>query len=487
MNKNQPSVKLNFLMNILLTMSSFIFPLITFPYIARVLEADGNGKIQLAISIITLFSVLAQLGIPTYGIRACAAVRDDKEKLSRTVHELTVVQIFTTLLSFGLFLLCLFFVPKLREEKTLYLVTSMMIFLSNIGAEWMFKALEKYTYITVRSLLFKVISIVAMFMLVREKGDYVIYAAINVFASVGSNILNLTKLHKYIYIKPVGNYNIKRHIKPVLVLFSYVCATIIYTTIDSVMLGFMTTDTEVGYYSVAIKIKNILVSVVTALSAVLLPRAAYYFEQGNLEEFWRLVAKALRVVILIAAPFAVYFMIYAKSSIFFLSGEMYEASVVPMMVLMPTLLFIGITSITGVQVLIPMNKEKIVLIASIIGALVDCIINAILIPSLGATGVAIGTLIAEIIVFLIQYAVLRKQLNPMIKNLRLGLIAVAIIISSLLSFWVASLQLSHFLTLLISAFLFFGSYILVLHFGKEEELLDMERKGLKTLKKFIKK
>lgn len=487
MSEKQPSIKLNFLMNIILTMSSFIFPLITFPYVSRVLEADGNGKIQLAVSIISLFTTFAQLGIPTYGIRVCAANRDNKIKLTRTVHELALIQLITMIISFCAFFGCLYLVPKLNSEKILYLVTSVSIFLTCIGMEWLFKALEQYTYITIRSLLFKVISIVAMFLLVKSKSDYVIYAAISVFASAGANVLNLTRLHRYIGLRPVGKYNLKQHIKPVLILFSYVCATLIYTTIDSVMLGFMTNDYEVGYYSTAIKIKNILVSIVTALSTVLLPRASYYYNQGKYDEFWRLVAKALRVVLLISVPFAIYFMLFAKSSIFLLSGELYEASIVPMIILMPTIIFIGLTSITGVQVLIPTKREHIILWASIVGAIVDCVVNAVLIPIQGATGAAIGTLVAEFIVLLVHFIVLRKKIIPMIKSLRLLLIVIAIVFSFIASFWVLALNLSYLLTLIISAILFFGVYVLVLHFGKEQTIIEIESKCKEVLKKIFRK
>lgn len=478
MKEKGPSVKLNFLMNMLLTMSSFIFPLITFPYVSRVLEADGNGKIQLAVSIISLFTTFAQLGIPTYGIRVCAANRDDKEKLTRTVHELVVIQFFTMLISIGAFIGCLMLVPKLKEEKMLYIVTSATVVLSCVGMEWLFKALEQYTYITVRSLVFKVISVVAMFLLVKSKGDYVIYAGISVIASSGSNLLNLTRLHKYIGFKPVGNYNVKRHLKPILILFSYVCATLIYTAIDSVMLGFMTTDAEVGYYSVSIKVKNILVGVVTALSAVLLPRASYYYQRGEYDLFWELVAKALRVVLIISVPLSVYFMMYAKNSVLLLSGEMYLPSILPMIILMPTLIFIGLTSITGVQVLIPTGKEHIILWASVIGAVVDCVVNALLIPSMGATGAAIGTLVAEIIVFIIHYFILRKKLNLMLKSLRLIMIVLSVGISSLASFWVVGMGLSSFFTLAISAALFFIVYAICLRVCREELLISIERKLL---------
>lgn len=480
--QKKPSLSLNFLMNIILTMSSLIFPLITFPYISRVLLAEGNGKVQLATSVISYFLMIAQLGIPTYGIRVCAVARDDKVKLTRTVHELVVIQMVTMLLSYLLFFPCLNLIPKIHAERSLYLVTSSLILLNSIGMEWLFKAMEQYTYITTRSLVFKLLSIIAMFLLVHSKEDYVLYAGINVLASAGSYVMNLTQLPKYIDLKPVGGYQYRQHFKPVLILFAYVCATTIYTNLDSVMLGFMLTDADVGYYGVAVKIKNILVSVVTALGAVMLPRVSYYYEQGLLEKFWDMAAKAFRVVLMMAVPLAVYFMIFAKHGIFFLSGESYAPSIIPMVVIMPTLICIGLTSVTGVQILIPSKREHVVLYASIAGAVVDLILNALLIPSLRSTGAAIGTLVAEITVLVIQVAVLRKNLFPLRKSMGIGVICIASVVSGLASFWVVFLHASDFVVLAVSTTVFFGVYLLILHFCKEPFLMQAEEKLFAHLK-----
>lgn len=481
MQKN-PSLSLNFLMNIILTMSSLIFPLITFPYISRVLLAEGNGKVQLATSVISYFLLIAQLGIPTYGIRICAVSRDDKMKLTRTVHELIVIQMVTMILSYLLFFFCLNLIPRIRVERDLYLVTSSMILLNSIGMEWLFKAMEQYAYITTRSLIFKLLSIVSMFLLVRSKDDYVVYAGINVLASAGSYVMNLTQLHKYIYLRPVGGYQFRQHFKPVLILFAYVCATTIYTNLDSVMLGFMLTDADVGYYGVAVKIKNILVSVVTALGAVMLPRVSNYYERGLMEEFWDMAAKVFRVVLMMVVPLTTFFVIFAEQGIYFLAGELYAPSIMPMIVIMPTLILIGLTSVTGVQILIPSNREHVVLYASIAGAIVDLILNALLIPSLRSTGAAIGTFVAECTVLVIHVAVLKKNLYPMIRSMGIGAICVATAISALASFWITFLQVSYFMVLAVSAMVFFCIYVLVLYFFKDPFVIQGGKKLLELLK-----
>ena len=478
----QKSLKINFIMNAILTMSSFIFPLITFPYVSRVLMPAGMGKVNFATSVINYFSMIAQLGIPTYGIRACAIVRDDREKLTRTAHELLIINIVMSIISYlGLFL-ALAFVPRLQSEHTLYIIVSFTIILTTIGMEWLYKALEQYTYITVRSLIFKAISVVAMLLLIHSKDDYLLYGAITIFAASASNILNFINIHRYIGLKPVGNYNIKRHLKPVLVFFSMSVATTIYTNLDTVMLGFMKNDAEVGYYTAAVKIKGILVSIVTSLGTVLLPRASYYIEQGEIERFNFLSKKAFNFVCLLATPLVIYFIIFAKQGILLLSGKAYGPAVLPMQLIMFTVLFIGISNITGIQILVPLGYERIVLLSEIVGAITDLIINFILIPSLASSGAAIGTLVAEAIVLLVQYFTVRNQVPDLFSSVKYNKILGAIILAVAGSFWVLYLNLVTFITLLVSAVLFFFIYALTLILMKETLVKEIFQEVLRKAK-----
>lgn len=467
------SIKLNFIMNIILTMSSFIFPLITFPYVSRVLLPVGTGKVSMATSVITYFSMFAQLGIPTYGIRACAKVRDNREKLSKVAQELLIINIIMSMISYMVLIILLFYVPKFRCEKELYVILSFNIILTSIGMEWLYKALEQYTYITVRSVIFKFIALIFMFFLVHKQTDYVIYGGITIFAASASNILNLINVHKFINLKLVGNYNFRRHLKPVLIFFAMSCATTIYTNLDTVMLGFMTTDTDVGYYNAAVKIKVILVSVVTSLGTVLLPRASYYIQRGELKEFHRITRKALNFVFLMATPLFVYFIYFAKEGIFFLSGNNYVGSIIPMQVIMPTRLLIGITNILGIQILVPTGREKIVLYSEIVGAVVDVIINALLIPVYASTGAAIGTLVAELAVFIVQYMTLKNEVHDSFKQIHFIKITIALVLASLASLWIKGLGWGDFAMLVISAILFFGVYGITLLILKEEMILEI--------------
>lgn len=211
----QKSLKLNFIMNAILTMSSFLFPLITFPYVSRILLPIGTGKVSFANSVVTYFVMISQLGIPTYGIRACAIVRDDEEKLKKTVYELFAINVVMSILAYIVFFAALIYVPRLRADRTLFLITGTLIFFNTIGVEWLYKALEQYTYITVRSIIFKFIALIAMFVLVHDVDDYVIYGGISIFAASASNVFNFIRLRKIIGKKKVSQLNFKQHFKPV--------------------------------------------------------------------------------------------------------------------------------------------------------------------------------------------------------------------------------------------------------------------------------
>ena len=461
------SVKFNFIMNVILTASTFIFPLITFPYISRILLPAGVGKVNFATSLVSYFSMIAMLGVPTYGIRACAQVRDDREELSRTVHEIFFINLVMGVLVSIVYFAALATVPRLRADYALFAVMSTTILFNVIGMEWLYKGLEQYSYITVRSIVFKVIGLILMFLFVKSEKDYVIYGAITIVAGVGSNFLNFLKLPEIIDLRPVGHYNLRRHWRVIMVFFMMSVATTIYTNLDTVMLGFMKDDTEVGYYTASVKVKSILVSFVTALSTVLLPRVSYYIEHGLKEEFQKVSRKALNFVVVVAVPVVVYFTLYAKESILLLSGTEFMGAVEPMKIIMPTVLFIGITNVLGIQILVPLGREMAVCISVMVGAVVDLMINAVCIPNMASSGAAFGTVIAELAVLVVQCWILRTQIREFMKDVQWFKILAAMAAAAFLSAGVKSLQIHNFLILCVSWVVFAAVYGMILIILKE--------------------
>lgn len=471
--RKQKSIKINFIMNTLLTISSFVFPLITFPYISRVLQPIGTGKVNFATSTIAYFSMFAMLGIPTYGIKKCAEVRDDKDELSKTVQELFIINLITAIVTYVVFFFALFLVGRLREERPLFLITSLSIFLNVLGMEWMYKALEQYSYITIRSFVFKTIGVIATFLLVHDTSHYLIYGGINLFASSASYLLNFFYARKFISFKRYSEYELKKHMRPILVFFAMACASSIYTNLDNVMLGFMKGDEAVGYYNACVRVKQILVGVVTSLGTVLLPRSAYYIENGYLDEFYKIAKKSFNFVFLIGTPIVVYFAVFSRECILLLAGREYMNAVAPMQIIMPTVLFIGLTTVLGIQMLVPLGKEKVVLYSEIAGAATDLVLNAILIPRMAATGAAIGTLVAEMVVLFVQYIALRNVAKDYFKTVKYVVLAIASILALGASVWTKLIGMNVFVALIVSSMLYFGVYGITMIVCKEPLCIEI--------------
>lgn len=320
-----------------------------------------------------------------------------------------------------------------------------------------------------------------MFLLVKSKEDYVIYGGISIFASSASNVLNFMNAHKYVLLRPTGKYNFRQHMKPIMIFFAMSCATTVYTNLDTVMLGFIKTDEDVGYYNAAVKIKGILVSIITSLGTVLLPRASYYIEHNLKREFEEITKKAINFVCVAALPMMVYFILYAREGIYFLSGDTYGGSVLPMQILMPTLFFIGLTNIMGIQVMVPLGKEKWVLYSVTLGAIVDMLINAVLIPGMASSGAAIGTLIAEAAVLVYQYWKLKDLTCGILEKVHWKILIFAVLIAGAVAIWVKVLNLGVFFTLVLSAVIYFGIYGAILLVAGEPLLKEIWGQILKKI------
>ncbi len=464
----QHSIKYNFLMDLILKVSTILFPMITFPYVSRVLSPEGLGRVSFATSVISYFQLFAALGIPTYGVRLCTKYRDDRKKLSKAFQELLIINSSTTILSYVVFIVALLSVRKFKDDSLLLIITSANVLLSTLGVSWLYTALEQYKYITVRSLIVKVFSMIALFLLVRNENDYIVYATITVVGTVGSNIYNLIYSRKFVSWNPTGGYDLKCHMKPIFILFAMSLAGSIYTNLDTLMLGFMVNDVEVGYYTAAVKMKGLLVSFTVSLGGVMLPRLAYYLQNNKEDMFNQMSAKAFNIISYIAVPLVVFFMIFAKESVLILSGEGYLNAVWPMIAIMPTVLCISLTNMMGYQILIPSTKEDKVLVSVTAGAIIDAILNFFLIPQLGALGAALGTLAAEIGVLLIQcyylksyFAKVRAQITPQyILKPIFGAVLLGIVLKM---FWNGNV----FIKMMVSSILFFGMYAILFWFEKE--------------------
>lgn len=475
------SVGYNFIMNFLLTASSFLFPLITFPYVSRVLQATAMGRVSFVASVANYFLMVASLGIPTYAIRACAQVRDDRKQLSKVAQEILIINLIATALVMVTYGVMIVTVPRFRSDTTLFLINGVQIILNAIGVNWLYQALEQYDYITVRSVIFKVVSVALMFWLVKSESDYVIYGAITVFAAAGANVLSLLRMWRYVDFKKEGKYEFRRHLKPIFVLFAQNAAVSVYTNLDIVMLGFIKGDYEVGLYSVAVKIKAVLLSLVTSLGNVLLPRMSYYAKSNDVEKFQSTAVMALNFTMLLSVPLSLFFVMYADDSILLLAGAGYVGAVLATQLLTVAVVPNGLTGVLGVQVLTAQGREKCVLYSVIGGAVIDFALNLVLIPKYGVTGAALATMIAELGVLAIQIFYTRGLLRRVLKSMRVWAYLLAAVAGAALSMTAGFLTVdSVVLRLLLHAALFGVGYGLVL-------LLLREPLLMKALERIFKK
>mgnify|MGYP004470454641 FL=1 len=473
------NIRYNFLMNFILTISNFLFPLITFPYVSRVLGPNGMGISSFAMSIISYFVILATLGSATYGIRACSQVGENKDELSKVTHEIIFINLITMIISYLFLYFCVHFFDGLHENKSSIAIASFMILLNVCSVEWFYRGIEKYTYITIVSLLFKLIALVSSFIFIQKNSDYFSFILISVISLSGSGIINLLNIKKYINFKFYNDYNLKKHIKPMLTFFFMSLAISVYTYTDSVLLGLLTNLDEVGFYNVAVRIKGILISIVTSLGVVLLPKLSLYIKKGMMNEFSSLLILSLRFIVALSLPLVIFFIFFAKETILLLSGEQYFNSIPLLQISLVAVIIVGITNILGIQMLVPLGKEKKLFVSVLCGALINVVANFTLIPFLSSVGAAISMVLAEFTILLIQIYFLKKYMFLFMK-----VNYIKVILSSLISLGVVSIFRSfifdnNFLLLLCSGSIFFIIYLITLLLLKERILIDVLKLELK--------
>lgn len=421
----EKSIKKNAIYSAIHAVMVLAFPVISFPYASRILMPEGIGKVNFATSVMGYFTLLAGLGISSYSIREASKVRQDKLLLSKFVKEIFFISLFSTFFSYIVFFISLISVPKFEEYRSLLLIFSSTIIFSSIGLEWLYSALEEFRYIAIRSFIFHCVSIVFLFIFVRTKDDYLWYAVFGIICSIGCNICNFFYARRFLDFTIKIKLEFKRHIKPIFTFFGMSLITTVYTMFDSIMLGFLASDTEVGYYSAATKLNRMILGLLTAITAVLLPRLTLFMQNKDRVSFNLLTEKAMCVITLLGVPFVVGLILLAEPLVLLFSGQDYYPAVLPMQVISPIMLVISISSFTGTQILPSLQKEKISLISYFLGAATNIAINCLLIPKYGAIGAAIGTVCAETIIFAFQGIYLRRILvkRTVIINLLQSIVA----------------------------------------------------------------
>ena len=479
------SIKKNVVMNIIYSLLNVVFPLITFPYVSRVLSTEGMGIYSFFSSFASYIVIISAVGISTYGVRSVAIKRENNDSLSQVVSELFTINVATTVIMLLLLTIFMGFIPQFKNNASVFILYLIYILSSPFSLEWFFYGLEKYDYITKRSLFFKSVSLIFIFLFVKTQKDFIIYIIIMVFSYVIGNVVNFLYAMKYFSFRIVKIEMLKKHVKSMLIMFASVLAINVYTNLDTIMLGFISTNTQVAYYSIAVKIKSILIMVVNSVSVVLLPRLSFYINNDYKDKYNATLKKSISVILMTVLPLTLFFMVQAKECVIFLGGNQYKNSYICLAIIMPVLIFSGISNITGNQILIPNNKENLFLKAVLTGAIIDIIFNAFFIYRFGAIGAAIATVLAEFTQMSTQIFYSKKLfLDIMIDRKELLQYSIAVTLSSvaLILFNKYSVIDNLVIILLVSAAIFFGLYIIILALMKNDIILNIMNQVLNGMK-----
>lgn len=400
------SVKINSVLNTIKTLVSLIFPIITYPYALRALGADNIGHYTFAKTIVNYCVLLAGLGISRYATREGARYRDDKKKFNEFASEMLSINLGSTIVAYTVLVIVFLASPKIQGYADVIWIQSLVIIFTTLGMDWLYSCLEEYLFVTIRSIIVQLISIVALFVFVRNSSDIIAYTWVLTFSTVGSYAINFI----YILIKISLKLTFKHfriNIVPIMLLFVSSIASTIYVNSDSTMLGLLKDDYTVGLYDAATKIYTVAQQILSAALLVTLPRLSNYWGKEKKKEYWKLVNDAIDYVITFVTPAVIGLFLMAYEVIVVVAGKQYTQSADTLRILSLSLF----CSLFGIfytnTMLLPQQKEKEVSIIMVIAAAVNIGLNLIFIPAFAQNGAAITTLIAEFIVLIFQIIVMR--------------------------------------------------------------------------------
>jgi len=403
------SLTRNAILNTIKTLMSMIFPLITYPYVTRILQVENIGKINFSASIVSYFTLFAGLGINTYAIREGSRLRQNKQKLERFAREVFTINILSTLIAYMLFLGTVASIKNLHLYIPLILIQSIGIVAPAIGIDWLYVIYEDYGYITIQSIIVQIISMFLMFSLIHKQSDYVLYAGILTFSSTAAYIFNFIHSRKYIKICLTRRPHIDEHIKPIIVIFAMSVATTIYVNSDTTMLGFISGDYYVGLYNASTKIYTVLKSLMAACILVSLPRLSNYMALKKYDSYSAAASNILNMFITLLLPIVVGTFMTAKEIVLILAGNSFMESVISLKILSISLFFSIIAVYLTNVILLPIKEEKQIMYATFVSAIVNFLLNFIFIYRWNHIGAAVTTVIAEVVVVVWQLVAYHKS------------------------------------------------------------------------------
>lgn len=439
----------NFAYNLALTLSGYLINLAIFPYITRVLGVDMIGRTAFATNTVGYFSLFAVLGVATVGVREISACGEDREKRSKVFSSILGLITLVTLAVVTIFLVCIFTVPRLAADKDLLIIGTASLFFTSLLVEWFYQGIENFKYVTLRTVAVKLVYAALIFILVHKPEDYLVYFALTVAAVVVNALINLVYSRRFVDFK-FSYVELGRFAGPIFFLGLYCIMTSMYTTFNVIFLGFVQPEAEVGCYYTATKIYYILLGVLSAFTTVMLPRMSAILSEHKTDEFNEKLGMSFDIVFAFAFPLIAGGVVLAPQLVRILSGPGYEGAITPMRIVMPVILVTGCAQVWVTQALMPLRKDKVLLLCAVAGAIVGILANVAFVPSMGATGSALAVLTAELVAnsisltYAVRTGVLKFPVRKFLVSLVLSLpyFIICIVCSRLLPSFVTSLVVS---------------------------------------------
>lgn len=402
------SIKRNYFFNLAYQIFVIITPLITAPYVSRILNADGIGAYSYAESIVHYFVIFAALGTATYGQREVAYFQDNREKRTYFFWNTFSLRLITTLISSMVYIVFI----HLQDDKTIYYILWLNIISIVFDITWLYQGMEEFQLIATRNFCVKIVSICFIFLFVKSKEDLYVYVLGATLAVFFGNVSLWIGIKKYVDKPKLENIHPFANIKTVITLFIPTIAISIYTVLDKTMIGVITHNTyENGYYEQALKISRMVLMVVTALGTVMIPRIGYLFEKKEISLIQSYMYRSYRFVWMLGIPFCLGLIAIAPNFVGWFYGDGFEKVIPLLSILAFLILSIGINNVTGMQYLIPTKRQNIFTKTVVVGAFTNFFLNIALIPCLSSIGAAIASVLAETVIAIIQLIMVRNELS----------------------------------------------------------------------------
>lgn len=393
----------NYIFNLSYQLLAILLPIITTPYVSRVLGINGIGVFNYTNNVVQAFVLCATLGSSSYAIREIAYIQNDKKQVSKIFYEIIIFRLICVLIVIPIYLL---FVLN-SKYKFLYSILFMNIISIFFDISWFFQGVEDFKKTVIRNFIVKIIGVILIFLFIHDNTDLWKYVAIISVTTLFGQISMWSYLPKYLVKTKISIKNITKHLWPSFVFFIPQLSSYIYTSLDSVLIGIISTEAQVGYFAQAEKIVKMLLTTITSLGTVMLPHIAFLVKQKKWNDVTEKIYSAIRFTIFLGFPMTIGIASISEIFVPWFFGEGYGGSIILMKILAPLILVIGLASITGRTVLIPLDKQKYYNISIILGSVINLILNLILIPKYYAVGAAIATVVAELIVTSIQLYCIR--------------------------------------------------------------------------------